>query len=298
METTDTLNEVVAARLKEFIADKQLNVRQASLKLGDANSSKLHKILSGSQGPSLPTLVDLATAFPDLSLDWLILGRTPQAPAPLADSLPGTMAPALPASPVVLQRAVTSGRVLAVTVDRTGNENILHIPARAQAGYTHSFDQPQYLQDLTPYSLPMFSSGTFRSFEVEGDSMRPTFEHRDTVIGQFVDRWDMLAPGHCYVVVVDGNVWVKRLQKPVKHRRADVVELISDNRAYPIHEIVAADIVEIWHIRAVLSTNIPASTREVQERMLELLEALGVEQQQTRRILETLAPADAPSPAR
>jgi hypothetical protein len=232
------------------------------------------------------TLVEIATTYPDLSLDWIVMGRTAKGPAPVLLGVDDQRT--LPF------HAVTSGRILAVTVDRTGSENILHIPARAQAGYSHSFDEAQYLQDLTPYSLPFFTSGTFRSFEVEGDSMAPTFGHRDTVICQAVDRWDMLAPGHCYVVVVDGNVWLKRLPKAIRNRR-DLVEMVSDNRAYPMHEISPTDIREIWHVRAVLSTNIPASTREVQERMLELLEALGVEQQQTRRILESLAPIHAPN---
>lgn len=296
METNANLTETVAGRLKTFLAGKQLNTNKASIKLGYGKSTKLHKILSGSQGPSLQTLAELATTFPDLSLDWLVLGRselhsTPAyVPAAVASVEPGSSNP-LPF------HAITSGRVLAITLDRTGQENIIHIPARAQAGYSHSFDEELFYRDLTPYSLPFFTSGTFRSFEVEGDSMKGTFGHRDTVICQQVERWDMLAPGHCYVVVVDGNIWVKRLPRAIRNRR-DLVEMVSDNRAYPVHEINFSDIREIWHVRAVLSTNIPASSREVTEKILELLESLGIEQQQVRRILENLAPAGAPSAKR
>ncbi|MBC7449334.1 MAG: S24 family peptidase [Hymenobacteraceae bacterium] len=256
MEASATLTETVASRLKAFLAEKQLNTNKASIKLGYGNSTKLHKILSGSQGPSLQTLAELSTTFPDLSLDWLVLGRAVggQTTAPAIFIADGDKPHPL--------HAVTTGRVLVATVDRTGNDNIIHIPARAQAGYSHSFDEEQFIRDLTPYSLPMFTNGTFRSFEVEGDSMAPTFGHRDTVICQAVHRLDMLAPGHCYVIVVDGNVWVKRLPKAIKNRR-DVVEMVSDNRAYPVHEINATDILEVWHVRAVLSTNIPASSREV-----------------------------------
>ena len=282
MEQTTTIGD----RIADLMARKGVTAYQLAKELGYSGPQKFYKLVAGDAKPGFDSLSDLLNHYPDLSADWLMRGLGPM--------LSASAAPVPQPASSTPFHAVTSGRVLAVTVDRTGTENILHIPARAQAGYSHSFDEPAYLQDLTPYSLPLFSNGTFRSFEVEGDSMTPTFGHRDTVICQAVDRWDMLAPGHCYVVVVDGNIWVKRLPRAIKSRR-EVVELVSDNKAYPIHEISATDIIEVWHVRALLSTNIPASTREVQARMLEVLEALGVEQRQMRRIVEGLAPNDAPS---
>lgn len=283
---------VASTRIRELLAHYELTPYAAAQKMGHTRPSKLYKLLNGEANPGFDTLIEFLDTWPELSAEWLLRGRGPMLTSTSGSAVVDVVVTDT-ARPQALH-AVTSGRVLAITVDRTGNENILHIPARAQAGYANSHDEPAYLGDLTPYSLPLFTTGTYRSFEVEGDSMKGTFGHRDIVIGQFVDRWDMLQPGHCYVVVLHDNVLVKRLPRAIKSRR-DTVELVSDNRAYPVHEVHASDIVELWHVRGCLTTNIPASTREVQERMLEILEALGVEQQQTRGILESLAPGYAPT---
>jgi transcriptional regulator with XRE-family HTH domain len=286
MQTTETPAQAIAERLRGYFNEKELTTYRVSQMIGLGKSTKLNKILSGNAAPSTETLLEIASVFPELSLDWLLLGRQSQTLAPVA-------MPDEPEKPLPFH-AVTSGRVLAVTVDRTGNENILHIPSQSQAGYPHSHDEPAYLRDLMTYTLPLFTTGSFRSFEVEGDSMKGTFGHHDIVLCQFVDRWDLLEPGHCYVVVLTDKVVAKRLLAPIRNRR-DMVDLVSDNRAYPVHSVPASDIVEIWHVRAILSTNIPASGREMQDRMLELLEALGVDQRETRRVLETMAPKHAPS---
>ena len=74
------------------------------------------------------------------------------------------------------------------------------------------------------------------------------------------------------------------------------MELVSYNRACPVHEINTTDILKLG-VRAVLSPNFAASSREVTKRVLNLLEALGIEQQQSRRILHSLAPIHAPTHA-
>jgi hypothetical protein len=285
VETPLPLSEVVAGRLKEFFAQKQLNTHRASQRLGYGNSTKLHKILSGSQGPSLQTLAELVATFPDLSLDWLIRGTQPAGAA---------VAGAAPDEQPLPFHAVTSGRAVAVTVDRTGHENILHIPAQAQARYPHSHNDPAYLRDLLPYSLPLFASATYRSFEVVGDQMSGTFAPGDLVVGQFVERWDLLPPGHCYVVVLTDQVLVRRLPAAIRNRR-DLVELVSDHRAYPVHPVPAADIVELWQVRAVVSPHVPASGTAAPELMGQLLAALGADPEATRRALEGRATDDAPA---
>lgn len=292
MEHTIATTTDVGDRLSELFAHYQVTPYQAAQKLGHTHASKIYSLVNKRARPSHESLVEILEAWPEISTDWLVMGRGPMLRSEAAGAV--MTSNVNPAS----GHGVTSGRVLAVTVDRVGNENILHIPARAQAGYSRSHDEPAYLRDLTPYSLPILTTGgTFRSFDVEGDSMKPTFGHRDIVIGQFVERWDLLQPGHCYVVVLSDNVLVKRLPRAVKSKR-DSVELMSDNRAYPVHEVPAADILELWHVRGYLSTNIPASGREVQERILELLETMGLEQQQLRRILEERATSGATNASR
>ncbi len=273
-------NNNIGERLKTFLDRKNLNVRQASQLLGHEKPSKLYKLVNNDAKPGCDTLIELVNKWPDLSLDWLVMGSdkpTPYADSDLA-SLPAAARPAMP------MRGVDTGRVLAVTVDRMGKSNIVHVPSRVQAGYTRSFDEPAYLQDLTPYTLPFFTSGTLRSFEVEGNSMEPTFRTRDVVVCQHVDRLDLLQPGHCYVVVMDGNVLVKRLHEPITHRR-QMVALYSDNPGYRPTQVPAEDILQLWLVRGFISTNVPAGLGDAQLRLLQQIDALGLDPDEVGRYL-------------
>ncbi len=287
-ESTETPAQAIAERLRGYFTEKELTIYRVSQMIGLGKSTKLNKIMSGNAAPSTETLLEISSVFPELSLDWLLLGRQPKAPAPAPVVVSEDAQRSLPF------HAVTSGRVRTVTVDRTGNENILHIPAQAQAGYAHSHDEPAYLRELVPYSLPMLPTGTHRSFEVVGDGMQGTFGHRDVVICQFVDRWDLLEPGHCYVVVLTDNVVVKRIPAAIRSKR-EMVDLVSDNRAYPVHSVPASDIVEIWHVQAILTNHIPASRSDADEKILEQLKALNADQMAMREVLERIAPNNAPS---
>jgi SOS-response transcriptional repressor LexA len=286
MEDNDNIGE----RLKSFLERKNLNVRQASQMLGHEKPSKLYKLVNNDAKPGCDTLIELVNQWPDLSLDWLVMGH--DKPTPYADSdIAGLPAAA---RPVVPTRGMDTGRILAVTVDRMGKENIVHVPARVQAGYTRSFDEPAYLQDLTPYTLPFFSNGTLRSFEVEGNSMEPTFRTRDVVVCQYVDRLDLLQPGHCFVVVLSGNVVVKRLHEAITHRR-QMVTLYSANPAYRPTQVPAEDILQLWQVRGYISTNVPASLGDAQLRLLRQIDVLGLDPDEVARFLVDQAPNSAPS---
>lgn len=79
------------------------------------------------------------------------------------------------------------------------------MPVQTQTGYSHSFNQVQFVGDLKLYYLPGFS-GTCQAFEVVGDSMYPTYKHHDIVVCTFVDPWDQLRPDENYVLVTTENV--------------------------------------------------------------------------------------------
>ena len=44
-------------------------------------------------------------------------------------------------------------KVLSITVDKEGNENIELVPAKAAAGYLNGYADPEYLQELKRFSL-------------------------------------------------------------------------------------------------------------------------------------------------
>ena len=64
------------------------------------------------------------------------------------------------------------------------------------AGKLVSHNNAMYLQQLTNYRIPGFEWGDFRAFEVDGDSMEPTINHRDIVVASRVEELRLLEPGY------------------------------------------------------------------------------------------------------
>jgi len=150
----------------------------------------------------------------------------------------------------------SSLRLLTVVTDRSDQERILHVPIPAQAGYSQEQVDPIFYQDLPAYNLPdlKYQSGTFRSFDVAGDSMEPTLHEGDKVICRYVDPGDWLTgvrDNNVYVIVTRSHLMVKRVQNNLfKHRH---LELISDNASYKSVRVNVNDIKELWHLHAKIS---------------------------------------------
>lgn len=149
-----------------------------------------------------------------------------------------------------------SFRVLTVATDSVGEERILHIPVAAQAGYATELLDPIFYQELPAYNLPdrRFQFGSFRSFDVSGDSMYPTLKEGDKVICQYVDPGDWISgirDQHVYVIVTRTNVLVKRVVNNLQRHRH--LELISDNDHYKSIRLNISEIKELWYINSLIS---------------------------------------------
>jgi transcriptional regulator with XRE-family HTH domain len=65
-------------------------------------------------------------------------------------------------------------RLLTITVDSKGKENIEMVPLRAQAGYTSSYGDLDFITSLPRFKLPFLPENkTYRTFQIKGDSMLP-----------------------------------------------------------------------------------------------------------------------------
>lgn len=135
-------------------------------------------------------------------------------------------------------------RVLAITVDEEQNENIEMIPAKASAGYLNGYADPEFIKELNRFRLPFLPVGTYRAFEIKGDSMLP-LPSGSIVIGEYVEKLSDLKDGLTYVVVSknDGIVY-KRVFNKVEDEGCLVLR--SDNAVYPVFEVPAPDVLEIW----------------------------------------------------
>ncbi len=147
-------------------------------------------------------------------------------------------------------------RVLTVGVNAQGNERILHVPISAQAGYTQEIADRVFYEDLPAYSLPdkRFQFGSFRSFDVAGDSMLPTLQEGDKVICRYVEPSDWISgirDHHVYVIVTRSNILVKRVVNNLQRHRH--LELISDNPMYKIVRMNIGEIREVWYLNTLVS---------------------------------------------
>ena len=98
-------------------------------------------------------------------------------------------------------------RVLPIVVDREQKERISIVPVSARAGYMHSYSDPEYIQDLPNFNLPLtelYPDKSYRIFQIEGDSMLP-ITPGSYVICEYTENWDELKEGLSYMLITKNN---------------------------------------------------------------------------------------------
>lgn len=151
-------------------------------------------------------------------------------------------------------------RVLSITVDQEDRENIELVPVKASAGYLNGYADPEYVKELPRFNLPMFNQGTYRAFEIKGDSMLP-LPSGSIIIGEYVENWHDIKSGQTYVIISknDGVVY-KRIGAKYKEEKG--LKLVSDNRVYEPYWVATEDILEVWKAKAFISTELPEPSPE------------------------------------
>lgn len=152
-------------------------------------------------------------------------------------------------------------RVLSITVDQNDNENIELVPVKASAGYVNGYSDPEFVKELPKFHLPMLKGGTFRAFEIKGDSMLP-IQPGSIVVGEYLDDWKQIKSNETYVVISknDGIVY-KRIITKSKESKSYILK--SDNKAYEPYNIDLDEILEIWKAKAYISTVFPEPEQEM-----------------------------------
>ena len=133
-------------------------------------------------------------------------------------------------------------KVLSITVDNSGDENIELINQKASAGYLNSYSDFEFIEQLPKFQLPFLNfSGTHRAFEIKGDSMLP-LTSGTIVIGKYIENLDYIKDGKNYILLTKND--------GIVYKRVEVLEnelkLISDNKSYEVYNIGINDIIEIW----------------------------------------------------
>lgn len=167
-------------------------------------------------------------------------------------------------------------KILTLTVNEKQKENIEFVPVKAKAGYLAGYSDPQFIMSLKRFHLPLTSSGTFRAFEIDGDSM-PPHQNGTIIIGKYVDNWNDVKNLKTYLVVSkDDGVVYKRVLNKVREKGHLV--LMSDNPLYAPFVKKTSEILEIWeyhcHIGFQASENHQIS---VDERIIHKIDELSLE---------------------
>lgn len=155
-----------------------------------------------------------------------------------------------------LDKAKSNLQILSITVDKNDRENIELVPQKAAAGYLNGFSDPEYIEELPKFQLPILpKNATYRAFEISGDSMLP-LRSGTIVIGQFVENVADIKNATTYIFVTkDEGIVYKRVFK-----YSDNPELFcfaSDNRQYSAYDVKREEIVEIWDAKAFISMEFP-----------------------------------------
>jgi transcriptional regulator with XRE-family HTH domain len=132
-----------------------------------------------------------------------------------------------------------------------GRNDIPFVPVKAAAGYLAGFADPEFIDELNTFTLPMLAGGDYRAFEIIGDSMMPT-PSGSVIVGERIESLENVKTNNTYIVVskTDGIVY-KRVMK--NNRQKNKYTLISDNPAYQPYNVSAEDIVEVWQAQMVIS---------------------------------------------
>lgn len=132
-----------------------------------------------------------------------------------------------------------------------GRTDIPFVPIKAAAGYLAGYGDPEFVDELNTFTLPMLAGGDYRAFEIVGDSMMPT-PSGSVIVGERVQSVEDVKSNQTYIVVSknDGIVY-KRIMKSNKQKNK--MTLVSDNPSYQPYNLNADDIIEIWQAQMIIS---------------------------------------------
>lgn len=147
-----------------------------------------------------------------------------------------------------------------VTVDKHGRDNVVLVPNKAAAGYLTGYGDTTFIKSLPTYNLPNITNGTFRMFQVAGDSMEPTIQSQSYVVGEWKENWNNdIKDGRVYIFVIQSYEYEGILVKRALNRidKYGNILLKSDNKIYANKTFTPEEIKEVWEVKLYLSFNIP-----------------------------------------
>lgn len=159
-------------------------------------------------------------------------------------------------APMAVTKSYERGKdVVVVTVDANQKPNIEFVPVKAAAGYLNGYADTEYVKELPLFSLPNLKQGTYRAFEISGDSMLPLMPG-SIVVGEYVEDLRHIKNGKTYILVTDREgIVYKRVFNYLDENGS--LFLVSDNRQYAPYQIKGDEVREVWTAKAYISVQFP-----------------------------------------
>lgn len=149
-------------------------------------------------------------------------------------------------------------RILNTVTDNTEKELITSVPIQASAGYTKGYADPEFVEELPCFSLPLnelSKERTYRVFQIKGDSMEP-IKSGSYIITEYLANWNDIVDGETYVVITlnEGLVY-KRLYNRIQNQNEIILK--SDNPEYQPYSVSIEDVLEVWKALGFISFSLP-----------------------------------------
>ncbi|UII30297.1 LexA family transcriptional regulator [Fulvivirga ulvae] len=122
----------------------------------------------------------------------------------------------------------------------------------AHAGYIEGFENPEYIKTLKVYQIPGFENGSYRLFEIEGESMIPTVYPREIVICEYSENKESVENGTLCVVITKDGIVAKRVYYYENDKKLLILK--SDNSRFKTYSLESSKILELWKIKGKITS--------------------------------------------
>lgn len=228
--------KIKAVRLKEYSDYKDVSIRsmERELKLSNGSINNAAK----RDGDVYVETSTLTEKYPDVNIDWLESGE-------------GKM---------LLAQSRTEEPVNTYIKK---NLDVYFVPVPATAGFLSTISDHQVRkEDLIKVVLPPDYTGVDFVFEIDGDSMYPTFTNGDHVGCRHITTLKYFRYGEPYLLDIgDGGILLKRVFK--HESNPSLLVLRSDNILYQDIDIERADIISAFLVTTKLSKNVGRSSLDL-----------------------------------
>lgn len=157
-----------------------------------------------------------------------------------------------------------------LVVNQNNEDNVVYVPVKERANYLDGYSDPHYIKTLPSFRLPQLNNGTFRCFEVQGNSMVRTFFDGDLVFGKYVEDLRDIKTGCVYVIVSENDgIVLKRVINRIEEAKNLILKSDNKDGNYPTYTIDANAIHEVWSVTMFASKQMPEPI-DIYDRLYEL----------------------------